>query len=356
MQYQKTHVINLPQRIVVGFGVRKEISKHFKELGLRCPIIVITGSGPTRSIGQEIKDYLEDSQLDVFQVEIDSASIESVSKVEEISREVKCKVIMGLGGGKAIDVAKYVAYKLDADFISVPTSASHDGLVSPFASLKGMNTIYSMKAKAPLMVLADIELIAKAPRRFLIAGCGDLIGKFTAVLDWQLAHKLRGEYYGQYAASLALLSAKHIISLSDIIARGGEEAARIVVEGLISSGVAMCIAGSTRPASGSEHLFSHALDLVANFPALHGEQVGVGTIMMAYLHGRKWSMIRKVLKKLGAPTTAKELGVNSEKIIEALTIAHKIRPERYTILGEKGLTREAAEKLAKTTGVIDEDS
>ncbi|RLG88905.1 MAG: NAD(P)-dependent glycerol-1-phosphate dehydrogenase [Thermoprotei archaeon] len=355
MRYRKTHVIDLPKRIVVGSGVRKEISKHFKSLGLESPITIVTGSGPTQSIGREVREHLEDSRFDVFQLEVRLANIDSVSKVEEVARESRCKVIVGLGGGKAIDVAKYVAYRMDVDFISVPTSASHDGLVSPFASLKGMNTIYSMKAKAPLMVLADTELIAKAPRRFLIAGCGDLIGKFTAVLDWQLAHKLRGEYYGQYAASLALLSAKHIISLSNIIAKGGEEAARIVVEGLISSGVAMCIAGSTRPASGSEHLFSHALDLVANFPALHGEQVGVGTIMMAYLHGRNWSMIRRVLKKLGAPTTARELGVSNEKVIEALTIAHKIRPERYTILGEKGLTRKAAEKLAKTTGVIEEE-
>lgn len=235
----------------------------------------------------------------------------------------------------------------------MPTTASHDGLASPFASLKGMSTIYSRRAKAPMMVIADTEVIARAPKRFLIAGCGDLIGKFTAVLDWQLAHKLRGEYYGQYAASLSLLSARHIVSMSNVIARGGEEAARIVIEGLISSGVAMCIAGSTRPASGSEHLFSHALDLVANFPALHGEQVGIGTIMMAYLHGRNWRLIRRVLRKLGAPTTARELGVSGEKIIEALTIAHKIRPERYTILGEKGLTREAAERLAKVTGVIE---
>ncbi len=114
----------------------------------------------------------------------------------------------------------------------------------------------------------------------------------------------------------------------------------------------MCIAGSSRPASGSEHLFNHALDLVANYPALHGEQVAVGTIMMSYLHGIKWRRIKRIVKKLGLPTTAKELGVKDVDVIKALTIAHRIRPERYTILGESGLTWEAAEKLARVTGVI----
>ena len=115
----------------------------------------------------------------------------------------------------------------------------------------------------------------------------------------------------------------------------------------------MCIAGSSRPASGSEHLFSHALDILAPKPALHGEQVGIGTIMMLYLYGDpKWKKVRNVLQKIGAPITARELGISEEIIIKALTIAHTIRP-RYTILGEKGLTWEAAEKLARATGVIE---
>jgi len=99
-------------------------------------------------------------------------------------------------------------------------------------------------------------------------------------------------------------------------------------------------------------LFSHALDMLAEKPALHGEQTGVGTIIMAYLHGMKWERVRETLKRVGAPTNAYELGIDPEVIIEALTIAHTIRPGRYTILGKDGLTREAAEKAAKITGVI----
>ncbi|RLE52074.1 MAG: NAD(P)-dependent glycerol-1-phosphate dehydrogenase, partial [Candidatus Methanomethylicota archaeon] len=208
-------------------------------------------------------------------------------------------------------------------------------------------------ANPPVAIIADIDLIMKAPYRLLASGCGDIIAKFTAVRDWRLAHKLRGEYYGDYAASLAILSANLVVKHAEYISRRMPESLRTVVEALISCGIAMCIAGSSRPCSGSEHLFSHALDLIAKKPALHGEQCGVGTIMMMYLHGGKWRNIRKTLKLIGAPTTAKELGVSDYEVIKALTIAHKIRPERYTILGESGLSWEAAERVARITGVIE---
>jgi len=124
------------------------------------------------------------------------------------------------------------------------------------------------------------------------------------------------------------------------------------LEALISCGVAMSIAGSSRPCSGSEHLFSHALDLVAPSKAMHGEQCGVGTVMMAYLCKMDWKGIKGTLQKAGAPTTAEELGVESEAVVEALVRACTIRPGRYTILEEKRLSYDSAEKLAKVTGVI----
>jgi glycerol-1-phosphate dehydrogenase [NAD(P)+] len=114
----------------------------------------------------------------------------------------------------------------------------------------------------------------------------------------------------------------------------------------------MSIAGSSRPCSGSEHLFSHALDLIAPNSSLHGEQCGVGAIMMAYIQGQKWRRIRDKLKAVGAPTNAEELGVDPRHIIHALTKAHTIRKDRFTILGSSGLTERAAERTAKVTGVI----
>jgi glycerol-1-phosphate dehydrogenase [NAD(P)+] len=208
-------------------------------------------------------------------------------------------------------------------------------------------------AHPPIALIADTDVIMNTSKRHLVSGVGDIIAKFTAVRDWRLAHRLKGEYYGEYAASLALMSAKLVAKNSELIAKKSEAGLRVLLEALISCGYAMCIAGSSRPCSGSEHLFAHALERITKNKTFHGERCGIGTIMMMYLHGGNWKKIKEVLKKVGAPVTAKELGVNNEDIIEALTIAHKIRPERYTILGEKGITREAAIKVAEITGVIE---
>jgi len=353
LRHSAKHLIDLPRVILIGPGIRGEIHQRISSLGVGRKILIVSGSTDTRAYAKEVSDLLFDKGFEVSRAEVRSSTIEEVSKVVEAAREFGADAIMGLGGGKAIDVAKYAAKQAGKVFISFPTAPSHDGIASPFASIKGIGEVKSVEAVTPIAIFVDLDYMARSPRRLLIAGVGDLVAKFTAVLDWRLAHLLHNEYYAEYAASLAIHSAKHVISSWRRIRGATLDSYRIVVEGLISSGVAMCIAGSTRPASGSEHLFSHALDLVAGYPALHGEQVGVGTIMMAYLHGKNWRRIRYILRALGAPTSAKELGVPREKVIEALTIAHKIRPERYTILGRDGLSSDAAENLAIATKVID---
>jgi len=350
---EKEHVIDLPKKIVIGKGVINNIPNYLRELEVGNRVLMITGPNVFNIVGKNVIEMLQDSKFEVSYKIVNNAHINTINSVIEEFKNERIDVIIGLGGGKSIDTAKYVSYILNIPFISIPTAASHDGVASPFASIKGLGKPTSVKTRVPLAIIADSKIIAKAPYRLLASGVGDVIAKFTAVLDWRLAHKLKNEYYGEYAASLALLSAKHVLCYANIIRRGDEKAARIVMEALISSSIAMCIAGSTRPGSGSEHLFSHALDLIAPKPALHGEQCAVGTIMMAYLHGKNWRKIRKTLKHIGTPTTAKELGIPDYYIIKALTIAHKIRPERYTILGESGLTWEAAENLARRTGVID---
>lgn len=208
-------------------------------------------------------------------------------------------------------------------------------------------------AQSPMAIIADTSIIVQSAHRLIASGCGDVMAKFTAVRDWKLAHQVKNEYYGEYAASLALMSAKLVVKNADLIGAGDEEGLRVLLEALISCGVAMSIAGSSRPCSGSEHLFSHALDMVSPKPALHGEQCGIGTILMAYLYHMNWKRLKETLEKIGAPTTAKQLGVEPEHVLEALVKARTIRSERYTILEEKLLDYSCAEKIAKKTGVIE---
>jgi len=345
------HLMELPREVLLGENLKGKVGEVAKRLKLGERALVLYGPKTREIAGKNVKHHLREN-FDVHSLTIKKASIEEVKKTVQRIKDEDIRWVVAVGGGSIIDVAKLASFNSDIPFISFPTTASHDGIASANASIKDLNAKTSIKAKPPIAVIADVRVIKTAPYRYLAAGVGDMISNLTAVKDWQLAHKLKGEYYSEYAASLSLMSARMVIRNADIIRMGNEESVRKVIKGLISSGVAMSIAGSSRPASGAEHLFSHALDLIAPKPALHGEQCGVGTIIMAYLHGLKWQKIRETLKKVNAPTNAYELGIDPEFIVEALTIAHKIRPERYTILGKDGLTREAAEKAAKITGVI----
>jgi glycerol-1-phosphate dehydrogenase [NAD(P)+] len=195
-------------------------------------------------------------------------------------------------------------------------------------------------------------VIVQAPFRLLASGCADVVSNVTAVLDWKLAQRLRNEEFSSTAATLAEYAAQEIADHAPLIKPNLEESVWIAIRPMIVAGIAMSVAGSSRPCSGSEHLFSHALDRAARRPALHGEQCGVGAVMMMYLHGGDWRRLRTALHAIGAPTTARELGVSPEEVIESLVLAHRVRPERYTILGDNGLSKEAAERLATVTGVI----
>jgi glycerol-1-phosphate dehydrogenase [NAD(P)+] len=355
MSSTRIHEITLPVKVVVGYSVIDKITDYLEKTGLADihNAGIVTGENTYRVAGSRIKELLSDKGYDVTVWKVKRPDINTAEEIAREARRHGIKLVLGVGGGKSIDLAKYAAYKNNGYMISVPTAASHDGIASPFASLKGLDRPTSIHTVTPYAIIADIEVISKAPPRLLRSGVGDLLGKLVAVKDWRLAHRLRNEYYGEYAAQLALMSAKHVIRYYELIASGSPEGVRVVVEALISSGVAMCIAGSSRPASGSEHLFGHAIEILAPGKVLHGEAVALGTVLMLYLYGDPmWKRIRRIMKRIGLPTTARELGLPPETLVEALTMAHKIRPERYTILGDRGLTREAAWNLLRETGVV----
>lgn len=342
--------IQLPREIHTGEGVIDETGKICGDLKIDGKVMVVTGPKTNKIAGERAIKSLQDENFEVEDIIIENASKDAVMEVQDRIRNVS--IVLGVGGGTVIDVAKLASTRCGVHFISVPTAASHDGIASPRASIKNDRGNVSVEAKAPIGVIADTSIISKAPFRLLAAGCGDIISNYTAILDWKLAHRLLNEYYSDSASALSLMTAKMTMKSADAIKEGLPESAGLVVKALISSGIAISIAGTSRPASGSEHKFSHALDIVAPSPALHGEQCGLGTIMMMYLHGGDWEFIRDTLKTIKAPTTAREIGIEPEYIIKALTTAHKIRKERYTILGDRGLTEESAEALATTTGVI----
>ncbi|HET8719518.1 MAG TPA: sn-glycerol-1-phosphate dehydrogenase [Candidatus Nitrosotenuis sp.] len=348
MQNTPSHTMELPRLIVVGEKNFGGIGKFLVSLNNPKKISVVGGLHVQKIVKQKFQSSLTKSKIrSIWHTPIgnDEKSIKSIQN--EIKKD-KCDLIVGIGGGRSVDVAKMVAYNLKLPFVSVPTAASHDGIASPFVSIRGEKP-HSLVATAPLGVFVDIDIIKKAPKKLLASGCGDLMAKITAVRDWEIGRDNTGEYFGRYSANLASMSAK-------ILLESAEEKRvpdiREIVEALISAGVASCIAGSSRPCSGSEHLFSHALDKLAPGIGLHGEKCGIGTIMMAKLQGQDWKKIITTLKNTGAPTTAKQIGLDQDLLVQALVIAQSLRPERFTVLKQVQLTKQKALELAKDTGVL----
>ncbi|MFT4884002.1 MAG: glycerol-1-phosphate dehydrogenase [NAD(P)+] [Natronomonas sp.] len=351
--FEKSTWIRLPRNVVVGHGVLDRAVEVVDELYLNGRPLIVTSPTPKELAADRLTADFEAAGYDPAVVIVEEASFSAVEDVLEAAEEVDAGYLIGLGGGKPIDIAKMAADEFGCGFVSVPTAASHDGIVSGRGSVPEGDTRHSVAAHPPLAVIADTELIANSPWRLTTAGCADIISNYTAVKDWQLAHRLKNVEYSEYAGALSQMTAEMLVERSDSIKRGLEESAWVVVKALVSSGVAMSIAGSSRPASGAEHLISHQLDRIAPGEALHGHQVGVASVVTEYLHsgeGGEWKQVKQALASIDAPTTADQLGIDDDQFIEAMTTAHEIR-DRYTILGD-GIDEDAAIEAATMTGVL----
>lgn len=349
--FVKMRAMEFPRTVLIGHDVIEQTvevcdSLHFGKSGL-----IVTGSDTYYAAGKRVEDLVSE-KYDVGVATTGTASVANLQQIEDDAKERKATFLLAVGGGSKIDLCKMAAKDLNIPFVSIPTSVAHDGIASDRASLKSDDGSLSVNAVSPIGIIADTKVISEAPFRYLAAGCADVISNLTALEDWQFANRMRGEHVSSSAYTISKYAAENIMENSRSIRPNFEESAWFVLRPIVASGVAMCIAGSSRPTSGSEHMFSHALDIIRPDTALHGEQCGVGAIMMMELHGGDWKAIRNSLRNIGAPTTAKELGFTDDEIIQALVMAKDVRKERFTILGEGGLTRDAAEKLARITGVI----
>ena len=276
-------------------------------------------------------------------------------EAEEKFKRVKglFKTIVGVGGGTVIDVAKYAAFKSGANFISIPTSPSHDGIASPTASLFSGGKRVSMKARAPIISLIDPSILSTAPRFLRASGFGDLIAKIVSLKDWQLGRDELGEPYCKTAESFVLKSLRLMTEALETL--DAFEKIEYLAEGLVYSGVAMMLVGSSRPASGSEHLISHYLDMNLKRRIPHGIQCALGALPMALYHEKyndnwwkdeyDWMRIKILMEKAGIPLTLKDAEIPENLMIQAMVEAWKIRPNRYTILHKRKLDPTEARKL-----------
>ncbi|MGH7802912.1 MAG: iron-containing alcohol dehydrogenase family protein, partial [Candidatus Binatia bacterium] len=284
----------------------------------------------------------------------DNAS-SSLAAVRSAIRERRADAVIGVGGGTPLDVAKFVAAGERVSFLSVPTTPSNDGIASPIAVVRERDRPESLAAAMPIGVIADLDVLREAPIACVRAGVGDLLANVSAVADWELACRRGHDRMDDFARLLALAGAEAMLRFadaSDAADLRSLDLLETLINGLVLSGVAMEIAGSSRPASGAEHLFSHALDRIAARPAMHGTQVGFGTLLMTGLREGNGDRLRDGMVRLGLPVRARDAGIDDDEVFESLLHARETRPDRYTLLDEITVTRERARDVARATGVV----
>lgn len=190
--------------------------------------------------------------------------------------------IIGVGSGTINDLSRFVSFRLGIPYIIVATAPSMDGYASNVAPLIVNHLKTTYEAQTAHAIFADSSLLKSAPMNMLAAGIGDILGKYSCLCDWEIAHIVTDEYYCPTVAAIVKRSLEAVSSGIHAAAAKSNDAIRDVMNALVLSGIAMSYAGNSRPASGGEHHLSHYWEMTYLFegrkPVLHGTKVGIGTI------------------------------------------------------------------------------
>jgi glycerol-1-phosphate dehydrogenase [NAD(P)+] len=345
----------LSMHCVLQPGAIHKISGYLKELNVNQAVIFgdqftfqIIGSmllNQLQEVGISCQNALlsPNKQGDLLAVE--ETVVEAFLAVNEHT-----DVLIAVGAGTIHDVVRFVSYKMNIPFVSVPTAASVDGFTSRGAPLIIKQVKMTVQAVSPMAIFADLHILASAPQALTASGFADMLGKYTALADWQFSHRMVAEPFSSLAYSLTEEALQDCVRHVDAIAQGKEEGVKVLMQSLIISGLSMLLVNHSRSASGAEHHLSHMweMDFIKQNrnQLLHGAKVGVATVIMLRLYRQLLKVdyreelnvyhalpdaedVVKLIERVGGPTQLQQIGISETLFINSLREAHKLR-DRYT--------------------------
>jgi glycerol-1-phosphate dehydrogenase [NAD(P)+] len=310
---------------------------------------VLVAVGPAH--GVEIWKRIQPSLPDATVFEVEDATLETAGRLQVKASERGFDAIVGIGGGRTLDVAKYAATRSGIPMVAVATNLAHDGVCSPVASLEHPHGKGSYGVAMPLGVVVDLDYVRAAPHSLVNSGVGDALSNLSAIADWELAHTERGEPVDGLAVAFARTAAEALLHRPDTI---DDEAFLVTLtESLVLSGMAMSVAGTSRPCSGACHEIVHAVDQLYPGVSNHGELAGIGALFATHLRGDDtlFDLLATCLARHELARTPEQLGLTDEQFVAAVLQAPTTRPDRYTILEHVDL--DAAGAAAAVSAFLD---
>lgn len=274
--------------LIIGEGAMAKTPVMFRELFGDATAALVAHSATWKAAGEQVYGYMKEAGIPMVEPFIfdDPDMYAEWSYLEQLESYLKDKdvVAVAVGSGVINDLTKQVSYRLGRKYMIVGTAASMDGYTAYGSSITFEGNKQTFDCPAPLGMILDPVVAAKAPEGMSASGYADLIAKVPAAADWMIADAMGVEKIDQFSYDLVQIPLKKSLSEPDAVAAGEVAPTELLAEGLIMSGFAMQACKSSRPASGMEHQFSHYWDMEGlSYPdgkhVSHGFKVGIGTLV-----------------------------------------------------------------------------
>lgn len=283
----RPHTVDL-EGVEVGRGLLSQTARLLHNYRFS-PRLLVVADRNTLCAANGILDILKQGGFDVHTLIYDNLRTAHQKDVDRVlSLCGSADGVLSVGTGSLNDICRRAAFLADKPFAIFATAPSMDGFASDTAPITENNFKVSQPARQPRVILADTDILAAAPAELKSAGYGDMIAKYIAMADWRIAHLTIGEYICPQIADLTRDAVRRVVEMTDRVTANDAQTAGAILEALVMTGIAMKLCGSSRAASGAEHVVSHFWEckkleqgLLSDF---HGKKVGVASLMITRMY------------------------------------------------------------------------